>query len=499
MRIEMPKGFDIGWDHAIRIPEIKRAQSANRDKILAGGGITRLKVHLGGGNKNVEKCLKCGKEIRDMFRQIIESGIEKRNGKNIAQEHYRAVMHAHRPGEDSDEDDNEFEMARQQSRDEYKRFCETGSWDRRGPTRENSNVPSTSSSKGKGGGGRGDGSGPSRVGGGGPSGFDDDHAQVRASGQSRGGGGGRGDGSGPSRVGGGGPPGFDGNDGVQSQQPRVSIGGGVGSQRVTAPRVGPHKCPPSGRVDAPLLGLNKQLVVPHKGRDNRGVYFIERMGLTMQLKTRPWCFRQRGSLTKKRSTKESRSYTSTDSGNCFMGKGRLIGSRCQVGTQYSRSQYYGNWNDPQAYSTTSTYATSSEQYASPQSYGDWNAPSHEYSIESTFVLPSEQYAPPRHSYGGWNEKDQSMEDVQPFSDHSVDMPPPAWGTVWEPPSRSVVEETGYPIIGYLQLCGKNLDQSAYDLYVENFLTWNQYCNDFLFESTLHGVKGIQEGRKSFWQ
>ncbi|KAF9607614.1 hypothetical protein IFM89_037542 [Coptis chinensis] len=56
-----------------------------------------------------------------------------------------------------------------------------------------------------------------------------------------------------------------------------------------------------------------------------------------------------------------------------------------------------------------------------------------------------------------------MEDVQPFSDHSVDMPPPAWGTVWEPPSRPVVEETGYPIIGYLQLCGKNLDQSAYDL------------------------------------
>ncbi|KAF9610930.1 hypothetical protein IFM89_025740, partial [Coptis chinensis] len=56
-----------------------------------------------------------------MFRQIIESGIEKRNGKKIAEEHYRAAMHAHPPGEDSDEDDNEFEMARQQSRDEYQR------------------------------------------------------------------------------------------------------------------------------------------------------------------------------------------------------------------------------------------------------------------------------------------------------------------------------------------------------------------------------------------
>ncbi|KAF9618534.1 hypothetical protein IFM89_002229 [Coptis chinensis] len=41
---------------------------------------------------------------------------------------------------------------------------------------------------------------------------------------------------GSSRVGGGGPPDFDGNDGVQSQQRRVSIGGGVGSQRVTTPR-----------------------------------------------------------------------------------------------------------------------------------------------------------------------------------------------------------------------------------------------------------------------
>ncbi|KAF9610928.1 hypothetical protein IFM89_025738 [Coptis chinensis] len=54
----------------------------------------------------------------------------------------------------------------------------------------------------------------------------------------------------------------------------------------------------------------------------------------------------------------------------------------------------------------------------------------------------------------------------PFSDHSVDMPPPAWGTVWEPPSRPVVEETGYPIIGYLQLCGKNLDRSILKKNVE---------------------------------
>ncbi|KAF9604247.1 hypothetical protein IFM89_004953 [Coptis chinensis] len=85
-----------------------------------------------------------------MFRQIIESGIEKRNGKKIAEEHYRAAMHAHPPGEDSDEDDNEFEIARQQSRDEYQRFCETGSWDKKAPTRENTNVASTSSRKGKG-------------------------------------------------------------------------------------------------------------------------------------------------------------------------------------------------------------------------------------------------------------------------------------------------------------------------------------------------------------
>ncbi|KAF9605525.1 hypothetical protein IFM89_017544 [Coptis chinensis] len=85
-----------------------------------------------------------------MFRKIIESGIKKRNGKKIAEEHYRAAMHAHPPGEDSDEDDNEFEMARQQSRNEYRRFCETGSWDKRAPTRENTNVASTSSRKGKG-------------------------------------------------------------------------------------------------------------------------------------------------------------------------------------------------------------------------------------------------------------------------------------------------------------------------------------------------------------
>ncbi|KAF9607781.1 hypothetical protein IFM89_000128 [Coptis chinensis] len=143
-------------------------------------------------------------------------------------------------------------------------------------------VRASSPSRG-GGGGCGDGSGPSREGGGSPPGFDDDHAQVRASGPSRGGGGGHGDGSGPSRVGGGGPPGFDGNDGVQSQQLRVSIGGGVGSQRVTTPR-SQHAHQVVG-VDALLLGLNKKLVVPHSAMIIEEYTLLKRIGLIMQLKT----------------------------------------------------------------------------------------------------------------------------------------------------------------------------------------------------------------------
>ncbi|KAF9600309.1 hypothetical protein IFM89_006622 [Coptis chinensis] len=59
-------------------------------------------------------------------------------------------MYAHPPREDSDDDGYEFEMAQQQSRDEYQRLWEEGSWDRRAPTRENTNVPSISSRKGKG-------------------------------------------------------------------------------------------------------------------------------------------------------------------------------------------------------------------------------------------------------------------------------------------------------------------------------------------------------------
>ncbi|KAF9604249.1 hypothetical protein IFM89_004955 [Coptis chinensis] len=261
------------------------------------------------------------------------------------------------------------------------------------------------------------------------SGFDDDHARVRARWV---------------QV-------------EESQQPRVSIGGGVGSQRVT-----PKSQIEGGSSIAQPRGGSSTTI---KGLDH-GASSMTRIS------------------SKKRSTKESRSYRSTDSSNCFYGQGSSTGVEMSVDSlagqfgglfsydqpygysstgsnmveystdssyanppeEYSRSQYYGNWNDPQAYSTTSTYATSSEQYASPQSYGDWNAPSREYSTESTFVLPSEQYAPPRHSYGGRNERDQSMEDVQSFSDHSVDMPPPAWGTVWEPPSRPVVEETGIRLL-----------------------------------------------------
>ncbi|KAF9589675.1 hypothetical protein IFM89_026930 [Coptis chinensis] len=140
--------------------------------------------------------------------------------------------------DDNDSDDDDHAQVRASG---HSRGGGGGCGDCSGPSRvggggppgfddDHAQVRASGPSRG-GGGDRGDGSGPSRVGGGGPLGFDDDHAQVRASGQSRGGGGGRGDGSGPSRVGGGGPPGFDSN-----QQPRVSIGGGVGSQRVTAPR-----------------------------------------------------------------------------------------------------------------------------------------------------------------------------------------------------------------------------------------------------------------------
>ncbi|KAF9603237.1 hypothetical protein IFM89_034570 [Coptis chinensis] len=283
-----------------------------------------------------------------------------------------------------------------------------------------------------GGGGRGDGSGPSRVGGGGPPGFDYDHAQVRASGPSQGGGSGRGDGSGPSRVGGGGPPSFDGNDGVQSQQRRVSIGGGVGSQRVTAPSA--HQVV---GVDALLLGLNNQLVVPHSAVIIEEYTLLKRMGLTMQLKTLTMVLPPNEDLVKEKVDKGEqilhRAQTPTI---VFMGKGHLLWSRyfsyVNPQEEYSRSQYYGNWNDPQACSTTSTYATPLEQY-----------------VSLSFMEIGMLYLT------RWNERDQSMEDVQPFSDHSVDMPPPAWGTVWEPMSRPIVEETGYLIIGYLKLCGKN--------------------------------------------
>ncbi|KAF9625401.1 hypothetical protein IFM89_022386 [Coptis chinensis] len=64
---------DIGWQHCSRIDGNSNKTRCNYcDKIMNGGGITRLKRHLAGGYYDVEKCSKCGEDVSDLFKALLD-------------------------------------------------------------------------------------------------------------------------------------------------------------------------------------------------------------------------------------------------------------------------------------------------------------------------------------------------------------------------------------------------------------------------------------------
>ncbi|KAF9623861.1 hypothetical protein IFM89_005446 [Coptis chinensis] len=307
----------------------------------------------------------------------------------------------------------------------------------------------------------GDGSGPkSKVGGGGPPGFDDDHAfgfvpMV----QVEGGGGGawkwvvvvewrwRG----PSRVGGGGPPvlmvmmglihnnlefplvvvlescdvcdtkvkAIEGWSSITARSrggSSTTIKGGPHSHQVTRPwcfrptRISSKEKVDKGERILPREhGLRKLFYGQGhlSGRDVRGL--VGRANLVdCFLHDRPYGYSSTGSNMVEYSTDSSYRESSVK--------------------EYSRSQYYGNWNDPQAYSLCFhiyCYFFRTISSLSLMEIGMLHLASILLNLHLCYL---EQYAPPRHSYGD-GMKGTKVWKMFTILDHSVDMPPlAAWGT-----------------------------------------------------------------------
>ena len=66
---------DIGWNYGEQIGYNRQHVMCNFcKKIMRGGGVSRLKQHLAGGNPNVERCNKCPNEISKAMREYIQRG-----------------------------------------------------------------------------------------------------------------------------------------------------------------------------------------------------------------------------------------------------------------------------------------------------------------------------------------------------------------------------------------------------------------------------------------
>ncbi|PIA58707.1 hypothetical protein AQUCO_00500564v1 [Aquilegia coerulea] len=84
VQYNMPRKKDITWSHCKEVEGNHNAVICNYcGKQYMGGGITRFKKHLAGGNPNVETCTKCGKEVRDLFRKIADKMVEKKMQKQL--------------------------------------------------------------------------------------------------------------------------------------------------------------------------------------------------------------------------------------------------------------------------------------------------------------------------------------------------------------------------------------------------------------------------------
>lgn len=90
--VREPKRTDPAWAYCHVVPDKPRATQCKFClRVFQGGGITRLKNHLGTG-KDVEHCTKQGKEVRQMFQAMLRENKQKKLDKASAKQRYEDNM-----------------------------------------------------------------------------------------------------------------------------------------------------------------------------------------------------------------------------------------------------------------------------------------------------------------------------------------------------------------------------------------------------------------------
>lgn len=87
-----PLRKDPAWQYCLEVPNKPTAtQCKFCHKILQGGGITRMKNHLGNGT-NVDHCTKQGKQVREMFQKMLRDHKKQKSNKQAAKKRYEDNM-----------------------------------------------------------------------------------------------------------------------------------------------------------------------------------------------------------------------------------------------------------------------------------------------------------------------------------------------------------------------------------------------------------------------
>ncbi|KAF5203770.1 hypothetical protein FRX31_006643, partial [Thalictrum thalictroides] len=114
----MPKQKDHAWIYGDPIPGNPHGSICKFCKTaFQGGGISRLKKHLAGGDPNVKMCKEQGQEVREAMRGIVDDGIDKRNAKKHKDVALQNAMAAGYQCVSSEESGDPIHEAMRQSRE----------------------------------------------------------------------------------------------------------------------------------------------------------------------------------------------------------------------------------------------------------------------------------------------------------------------------------------------------------------------------------------------
>ncbi|PIA41319.1 hypothetical protein AQUCO_02200016v1 [Aquilegia coerulea] len=128
----------MAWEHCTKVVEnhnVVTCKYYGRTFFFGGGGgseITRFKRHLAGGDPNVEICA-VGKYVRNLFRQVVDQIIQRRNAKTVGEKNFQdALLHIDdsESKEYSDEDPEirDFQRRRHSSFAGLNKERGSGSW-----------------------------------------------------------------------------------------------------------------------------------------------------------------------------------------------------------------------------------------------------------------------------------------------------------------------------------------------------------------------------------